>query len=262
MDNAARIVVARDGAGLATVTIDRAEKRNALDLSMWTALRDAFAALSGDGALRCVVLRGAGDEAFSAGADIGAFAAERDTPEREALYARMLHEGMAAVRACVHPVVGALSGWCMGGGAGIASMCDFRVAGESLRLGIPARSRGIWYPHAELDVLLQLAGYATAMELLVEGRVFTGAEARAAGLVNRLVPDAAVQEEAVALARRVAEGAPLSNRWHKRALQRLRGPLPVTTAEAAEADACVFTEDFREASTAFAEKRRPVFTGR
>jgi enoyl-CoA hydratase/carnithine racemase len=256
-----RITSARDGAIL-TVTIDRAAKRNCLDLAMWRALRAAFEAADAEESLACVVVRGAGEAAFSAGADVVAFATERGTEERERAYDAELHAAFQAIRLCRHPTVAAISGWCMGGGAGIATMCDFRVAGEGARIGIPARNLGIWYQHAELDPILQMAGYAVACEMLIEGRVFSGREAYEKGLVSRVVPDAAVFEEAAALARRIAEGAPLSNRFHKRALQALRGPLPVSAAEREAALGFARTADFREAVAAFAEKRRPVFRGR
>jgi enoyl-CoA hydratase/carnithine racemase len=256
-----RILSAREG-GVLTLTIARPEKRNALDLAMWAALRDALREADADETLGCLVLRGAGEAAFSAGADIAAFDAERGTPEREAAYQRTLSEALQAIRTCRHPTVAAIRGWCMGGGAGIATMCDFRVAGPDARIGIPARSLGLFYQHAELDPILQSVGYWVACELLIEGRVFSGEEAERKGLVSRLVPDGRVFEEAAALAARICEGAPLANRFHKRALQALRGPLPIGPEERRAAAAFAATEDFREAVAAFREGRRPRFRGR
>ncbi len=247
---------------IALVTIDRPAKRNALDLGMWIGLAEAMEALSADDEVRCVVIRGAGEEAFSAGADITAFQRERGTPEREAVYGREISRSFQSIRTCRHPVVAACRGWTMGGGCGIATMADFRVGGPGTRMGIPARNLGLFYHYGELDPLLQSVGYYVACELLIEGRVFTGEEAFQKGLLTRLVPDEEVQEEAMALARRVAEGAPLSNRFHKAALQRLRGPLPLTAEELKAVDAFAGTEDFREAVRAFVEKRRPVWKGR
>ncbi|MGG5810684.1 enoyl-CoA hydratase/isomerase family protein [Falsiroseomonas sp. CW058] len=255
------ILTSREG-DIALVTIDRPAKRNAMDLPMWIALADAIEAADADDSLRCVVVRGSGEEAFCAGADIAAFAHERGTPEREEVYSRELTRSFQSLRACRHPVVAACRGWTMGGGAGIATMSDFRVGGPGTRIGIPARNLGIWYAYGELDPLLQSVGYAVACELLIEGRVFTGTEALEKGLLSRLVPDEAVGEEAIALARRIAAGAPLSNRFHKRALQRLRGPLPVTAEEIRANGDYAYTEDFREAARAFVEKRKPVFRAR
>jgi len=251
----------RDGE-IAIVTIDRPAKRNALDLPMWIALAEAMEAASADDGLRCVVVRGAGEEALSAGADIAAFQHERGTPEREAVYGKELSRSFQSIRRCRHPVVAACRGWTMGGGCGIATMADFRIGGPGTRMGIPARNLGLFYHYGELDPLLQSVGYWVAMELLVEGRVFTGEEALQKGLLSRLVPDEQVIPEAMAMARRIAEGAPLSNRFHKAALQTLRGPLPVTAEQTAANSDFAYTEDFHEAVRAFIEKRKPVWRAR
>jgi enoyl-CoA hydratase len=255
------LAVARQGA-IAVVAFDRPERRNAFHLPMWRALQATMEALSQDDGLRCVVLRGAGTEAFSAGADIAAFEAERGTPEREAEYAHVLDASMQSIRLCRHPVVAMIMGHCLGGGAGIATMCDFRVGGEGIRFGITARNLGIWYPYAEIDPIIQLAGTGVASEMLIEGRIFNGREAYEKGLLSRVVPDQQVETEALALAERIAEGSPLSARFHKAALRRLRGPLPVTADEAAATSDFTRTQDFRDACAAFLAKRRPVFRGR
>lgn len=247
---------------IAVVIFDRPEKRNAFNLAMWQALTATMRRLSADESLRCVVLRGAGSEAFSAGADISAFEAERGTREKEDRYARILHESMQSIRDCIHPTVAMIRGICLGGGAGIATMCDFRVGGEGMRFGITACNLGIWYPYAELDPVVQLAGTAVAAEVFIEGRIFNGREAYEKGLLSRVVPDERVEEEAMALARRIAEGAPLSARFHKRAIIALRGPLPITPEQEAAVNDFVLTEDFQNAFRAFLAKRKPVFRGR
>jgi enoyl-CoA hydratase/carnithine racemase len=247
---------------IATVTFNRPEVRHAFNLAMWQGLADIMAALSADDTLRCVILRGAGREAFSAGADIAGFATERGTRAQEDRYAAIFHAGMQSIRLCRHPVVAMIMGHCLGGGAGIASMCDFRVGGEGIRFGITARNLGLWYPYAELDAILQMVGTGVAAELLIEGRIFSGTEAHAKGLLSRVVPDDAVEAEATALARRISEGSPLAARFHKAALRRLRGKLPVTPAEEAAVGDFVDTEDFQNAVRAFLAKRKPVFTGR
>jgi enoyl-CoA hydratase/carnithine racemase len=252
--------VSRDGE-IAIVTFDRPEVRNAFNLSMWRGLQLTMDALSGIDDLRCIILRGAGP-AFSAGADIAGFAAERGTPEQEEVYATALHEGMQSIRLCQHPVVAEISGFCLGGGAGIATMCDFRVGGEAIRFGITARNLSLWYPYAELDPIVQLVGSGVAAELLIEGRIFSGQEAYEKGLLSRLVADDDVFNEAMALAERISSGAPLSARFHKSALQRLRGPLPITAEEDRAVSDFVLTEDFRNAVQAFKAKRKPVWLAR
>lgn len=247
---------------VATVMFDRPDALNAFDLSMWQGLKDTMEALSADEALRCIVLRGAGEEAFSAGADIAAMEVERGTPEREEVYAAVLDAAMQSIRLCRHPVVAMIRGHCLGGGAGIATMCDFRVGGENIRFGITARNLGLWYPYAEIDPIIQMVGTAVAAEVLIEGRIFNGREAYEKGLLSRVVPDALVEGEAMALARRVADGSPLAAQFHKAAIRRLRGPLPVTALDERAASGFMETDDFRNAVRAFVEKRKPVFRGR
>lgn len=253
--------VTREGA-IAVVTFDRPELRNAFNLSMWRGLQATMEALSADETLRCVVLRGAGGAAFCAGADISAFAEERGTRALEDVYAHVLHTSMQSIRLCRHPVVAMIQGWCIGGGAGIATMCDFRVGGEAMRFGITARNLGIWYPYAEIDPIIQAVGTAVAAEILIEGRIFTGREAYEKGLLSRLVADAAVEAEAMALAARIGEGSPLSARFHKAALRRLRGALPITPDEDAAVNGFVETEDFQAAFRAFLAKQKVTWHGR
>jgi enoyl-CoA hydratase/carnithine racemase len=256
-----RLPVDRQGS-IAIVSFDRPDALNAFDLAMWRNLAATMESLSAEEDLRCVVLRGAGTRAFSAGADIAAFPVERGSREREEEYAHWLDEGMQSIRLCRHPVVAMIMGHCLGGGAGIATMCDFRVGGEGIRFGITARNIGLWYPYAEIDPIIRMVGTGVASEMLIEGRIFSGREAYEKGLLSRVVPDADVEREAMALAQRVAEGAPLSARFHKAAIRRLRGPLPVTEDDERAASDFMETEDFRNACQAFIAKRKPVFRGR
>lgn len=256
-----RLPVARDG-DIAVVTINRPERRNALDIPLWQALRRTMEALSADDALRCVVIRGAGDQAFSAGADISGFATDFADKQAADHYASVLHHGFQSIRLCRHPVVALIQGACIGGGAGIATMCDFRVGGESIRLGITARNLGLWYAYPEIDPIIQMVGTGVVNELLIEGRIFNGREAYEKGLLTRVVSDAAVEAEAFALADRICEGSPISARFHKAAIRKLRGPLPLTGDDIASQSDFVLTEDFQAAYRAFLDKRKPSFTGR
>jgi enoyl-CoA hydratase len=252
--------IARNGP-IAVVTFNRPEVRNAFDLSMWRGLQATMEALSAEEDLRCIVLRGAGEAAFSAGADIAAFAVERGSRAQEDIYAAVLHTSMQSIRLCRHSVVAMIMGACIGGGAGIATMCDFRVGGEGIRFGITARNLGIWYPYAEIDPIIQMVGTGVAAEILIEGRIFNGREAYEKGLLSRLVNDAAVEAEAMALAWRIAGGSPLSARFHKAALRKLRGPLPITPEEDLAVNGFVETRDFQNAAAAFVAKRKPVWQG-
>lgn len=261
MEQDPRMPVAREG-DIAVVTFNRPEVRNAFDLAMWRRLQSVMEELSADDSLRCVVLRGAGTKAFCAGADIAAFKAERGSRALEDRYADVLHTSMQSLRLCRHPVVAMIMGACIGGGTGIATMCDFRVGGEGTRMGITARNLGIWYPYAEMDPVIELAGTGVAAEIFIEGRIFSGREAYEKGLLSRLVPDALVEAESLALARRIATGSPLSARFHKAAIRKLRGALPISEAEHREVNGFAETEDFRNAVEAFLEKRSPQWRGR
>ncbi len=256
-----RLTVSHDGP-IAIVEFNRPERRNAFDLAMWRGLQAIMEELSRDDTLRCVVLRGAGEKAFCAGADIGAFPAERGTDEREAEYAHVLDASMQSIRLCQHPVVAMIMGFCLGGGAGIATMCDFRVGGESIQMGITARNLGVWYPYAEIDPIISLAGSGVASEMLIEGRIFNGREAYEKGLLSRVVPDDQVETEALALANRISGGAPLSARYHKAAIRRLRGQLPVTKNDESATSGFTKTADFQNACRSFMAKEKPVFQGR
>ena len=253
----------RDGA-IATVTLTNPEKLNALTVSMWRELKRAMDALSAEDGLRCIVIRGEGNEAFAAGADIAEFATARDDAEQGKRYHREhVHGALKAVGECRHPTVAMIHGPCVGGGLEIACMCDLRIAGETARFGVPINRLGFPIAYDELAALLPLTGRAVALEILVEGRVWDAQEALEKGLVTRVVPDSGLEQEAYAAARRIAEGAPRVNRWHKRFVRRLAPqPAPLTDAEIEENFAYFATEDYRIGMDAFAKKRKPKFVGR
>ena len=255
------VLVERAG-DIATVILNAPEKLNALSRGTWERLAEVVTELSGDDALRCIVLRGAGDRAFAAGADISEFETERSDPESCKAYSRMVARTMNTVAECRHPTIALIKGACVGGGLEIACCCDLRICGDSSRFGIPVNRLGLVMAHAELTMLLALIGRAQALEILLEGRVFGAAEAREKGLVNRVVPDADVEDEVYATARRIAAGAPLVARWHKRFARRLLDPRPLTEKEVDEGIACFETEDYRIGIRAFLDKKTPLFKGR
>ncbi|HET7597570.1 MAG TPA: enoyl-CoA hydratase-related protein [Burkholderiales bacterium] len=255
------ISILRDGP-IATVTLCNPERLNALTKAMWVGLGEAIRALAADDALRCVVLRGAGEQAFAAGADISEFATERADSRQAKAYGELIHETMQAVGRCRHPTVAMIRGACIGGGLEIAAMCDMRICGESSRFGIPINRLGLTMAYGELEGLLALVGRAVTLEILLEGRVFGAAEALAKRLVNRVVPDAKVEEESYALARRIAAGAPLVARWHKRFVERLTVRAQLAPQEWDDGYACFDTEDYRVGVDAFLRKEKPRFQGR
>ena len=253
--------VSRSGA-LATVTLNNPSKLNALSKAMWQGLRDRMRELGGDETLRCVVLRGAGDKAFAAGADISEFATERATRAQAREYGELIHEAMQSVATCTHPTIALIRGACIGGGLEIAAMCDMRICGVSSRFGVPINRLGLTMGYGELQGLLTLAGRAVTLEILLEGRVFDAQEAYQKGLVNRVVADEDVEREAFATAERIVAGAPLVARWHKQFIERLAPRVEMPPAEWDEGYACFGTEDYRIGIEAFLQKQRPGFKGR
>ena len=255
------VLVARDGQ-VATVTLNRPHKLNALTKPMWRGLGSAISDLATDAGVRCIVLRGAGERAFSPGNDIGEFAHERANREQARAYGAVMHATTGALADCPIPLVAQIHGICVGGGLEIAALCDIRICGESSRFGAPIKNLGLVMAYAEMAPLVRLAGESVALEILLEGRVFDAAEAHAKRLVTRVVADDQVAVEVAATAARIAEGAPLSARWHKKFVRRLADPTPLSAADADECFACFDTEDFREGYAAFLAKRKPRFHGR
>jgi enoyl-CoA hydratase len=255
------ILVARDGS-IATVTLNRPDKLNALTKPMWQRLGAVMRELSADDALRCVVLRGAGGRAFAPGNDISEFDTERRDSAQGKAYGAILHDALGAIADCRHPTVALIEGICVGGGLEIAALCDLRICGQGSRFGVPINRLGLVMAHAEMAALVQLAGRAVAMEMLLEGRVFGADEALDKRLVHRVVPDGQVEAEAYATARRVAAGAPLVARWHKAFLRQIESGRPLTEAERDEGFRCYDSEDFRIGVQAFLAKTAPVFVGR
>lgn len=246
----------------ATVWIDNPGKRNALTRSMWVDIGEAFRRFGEDDELRCIVLRGAGTEAFASGADIEEFATVRADREQALEYGRHVHEALAAVRECPVPVLAAIDGACVGGGLELASVCDLRICTQRSRFGIPVAALGATLAYAELEGLMALAGRGVALELLLEGRIWSAGEALAKGLVSRVV-DATVFDETVhGAVQRICAGAPLSARWHKKFVNRLSRLPELSAADVAEGFACFDTEDYRIGTVAFLAKARPSFVGR
>jgi enoyl-CoA hydratase/carnithine racemase len=229
---------------------------------MWKRLGDVFLELSGDDSLRCVILRGAGTKAFAPGNDISEFATERSNVEQARAYGEDMRRTIEAIGACRHPVVAQIHGICVGGGLEIAGLADIRICGESSRFGVPINKLGLVMAYAEIGALISLAGEANAMEILLEGQVFDAKRAKEMGLVTRVVADDRVEAEARETAQRIADGAPLVARWHKKFARRLRDPRPLTPEEYDEGFACFGTEDFQAGYKAFLAKTKPDFKGR
>jgi enoyl-CoA hydratase len=248
--------------GLAVVTVNRPDKLNALDDRTMEEIDAAFATLEGDASVRGVILTGAGEKAFVAGADIGELA--RQSPvegkERSIRGQRILDriEGLGK------PVVAAVGGFALGGGCELAMACHVRVASENAKLGTPEVKLGIMCGYAGTQRLSRLVGKGRALELLLTGEMIDAQEALRIGLVNRVVPRPKLLEEAEALLLKMLANGPLSLRF---TLEAVTSGLEMPFAEAQRHEATLFglictTEDMKEGTKAFLEKRPPKFQGK
>jgi enoyl-CoA hydratase/carnithine racemase len=206
-----------------------------------------------------VILTGAGEH-FCAGADIGEFGSNRADPSQTKIYDDAVDDACAALGDVPKPIIASIRGFCLGGGAGVALACDFRIAAADARFGIPAARLGIVYGLAETRSLLATVGLPRAKRMLFTAERIEAAEARRIGLVDEIVPDPlAFARE---MAAKMAENAPLSIAGAKAILNGLAdGTLSSETAHALSGRASE-SEDYREGRTAFLEKRPPVFRGR
>lgn len=257
-----RVLLECDG-GVATISLCNPGRLNAINLAMWEQLADALARVSADPALRVLVVRGAGTEAFAAGGDLSEFGARRGTVDDAFDY----HEGrvapaLAALAACPIPTVAMIHGACVGGGLEIAACCDIRIASSLATFGAPILRLGFSMYAGELAHVMRVVGPELASEILLEGRLVNAEEAQRRGLVGRIVAPERLEEETAAAVRRIAAGAPLVARAHKAWMRRIASGTPLTEAEKRASLSLVHSDDYREGLDAFFGKRRPVFTGR
>jgi enoyl-CoA hydratase/carnithine racemase len=259
IDARIRWQVNEDGVGIARIC--RPEKRNALTRSMWRSLRDIFRAAGTSTEVRAVVLTGDGGH-FCAGADIAEFPEVRSDAASGAAYDHLNDEAMLAVRDCPVPVIGALSGYAVGGGLSLALACDFRIADRGVRAGIPAGRLGLVYTILDCRILLERTSLTAAKQILFTGATFGAEEALALGLVTRLV-DTGSLEAAIGMAQEIADNAPLSLTGNKAILNALAdGSAQARRAELEALIARAFdSEDYAEGQRAFAERRAPRFVG-
>lgn len=263
VEHAGGKILADAAEGVGTIVFNQPEKRNAMSVEMWDGLIAALDAFEADASVRCVVLKGAGDKAFVSGADISQFEKNRANFDAQREYDRITSAGRARLAAFGKPVIAEIRGFCLGGGLGIAMMCDLRIAAADAQFGIPAAKLGLAYGFDMVRMLASLVGPAHARTLLFTGERIDAAEAERIGLVNRTVPVEQLAAAVAQLAATMAGNAPLTLRAAKTvlgAVLRDEGARDMAAVEAAIA-ACFDSADYREGRRAFLEKRKPVFTG-
>lgn len=258
----ATVISERDGP-VGRVIFSNPTRRNALSLAMWEQTAEIVQALAADESIRVIVVRGQGEQAFAAGADISRFHEERHGVSAVENYNRITERAFASLAQAGKPTIALIHGYCIGGGMALAISCDLRFCAPDARFAIPAAKLGLGYGAAGVRRLLQLVGPALAQEVFFTARQFDATEAAAMGLVNRVVDKHLLDDTVAQTAATIAANAPLTVAAVKQTvIELLKDPAERDMARAEAAiRACFDSEDYLEGRQAFLEKRPPVFRG-
>ena len=251
--------------GIATVTFNRPDQRNAINFDGWVTLQRLAAEFDSDASVRVVVFAGAGEKAFSAGADIKDFEEHRNNATNARRYAEAFNGALAAISDLTKPTISRIHGFCVGGGCEFSTATDIRIAADNSRFGIPIARLSLLAGYEEMSHLVDLVGAGAASYLLLSARLIDAEEALRIGLVTQVVPLAELASYTDQLAGEMAELAPLTQKYTKKLLKTyLRNPgLKDLTAEEADMPYATFdSRDFEEGRNAFVERRTPQFEGR
>jgi enoyl-CoA hydratase/carnithine racemase len=249
--------------GVGTMVFNNPAKHNAVSFEMWQAAETILADFAADPAVRVVVVTGAGGKAFVAGADISKFGDERAQEEAVQRYNAQTERIYGGLHRFPKPTIAVIRGYCIGGGLGLAVACDIRLCSDASRFSLPAAKLGLGYGFAPLQRLASVVGPAFAREIFFTARQFSAAEAQGMGLVNRVLPDAELEAAARDCAAAIAANAPLTISTAKFVFEQIfRDPAERDLAECdRRVKACFASRDYVEGRQAFAEKRKPAFTG-
>ena len=245
------------------ITIDNQPRLNAFTRDMWAAVPGAIAAAEADRQVRVIVITGAGNKAFSAGADISEFGDNR-TGQAARAYDEINHAAYEALLGASKPTIAMVNGYCFGGACELAICCDLRVGCDTASFSVPSAKLSLGYNPRWIKPMLAVMTAAKVKEMLFTGRRYLAPEALAMGLLNTMVPAADLEAETMRLAAEIAANAPLSIRAAKASVDALMANPESADLQALDAMVlgCFDSDDFREGARAFMEKRKPVFRGR
>lgn len=256
-------IACRASGGIGRLSMNRPERRNALDQSMWAAIGPAIAWLAEVGKARVIILQGDGGKDFSSGADISEFDTLRKDPATARAYETINSQAFRAVREAPVPMVALIRGICFGGGFGLAAGCDLRLGDSSARFAVPAARLGLAYPVDAVTDLVTSLGSQRARHMLLTAEEINAETALAAGFLLELHAPEALAQAVEDLAGQIALAAPLSVRASRMAISAvLHGDGGQAAQAAMLGDATFESADYAEGRAAFRERRQPVFTGK
>lgn len=257
-------LIARKEGSIGWIIFNNPSRHNAVSLEMWESLTLVLAAYAKDPDVRAIILRGEGEKAFVAGADISQFKEKRSSPEAVAHYNATADEAGDVLRNSPKPTIAMIRGYCIGGGTGIAVNCDIRIAAEDARFAVPAAKLGLGYRFAGIKRLADIVGPSFAAEIFYTGRQFDAKEALQMNLINRLVPVSELEAYTRDYASTIANNAPLTIASVKRAVIEYSKASSERDLALCQkmVDDCYTSDDYKEGQAAFMEKRKPVFKGR